>query len=122
MFTQKFYSVYVPKGSVKPLEEAVLVQEGFNIWAFIFTAFWELYKKAWLEAFAIFLLFVLAAAVTFKFGLAMWVFRLGIQLVTGFEASEIHKSALKRRGYLLYSIICARNEGEALKKYVEAEV
>ena len=47
------YTVHIHPGDADPMENAILIREGFNFWAFLLSGLWALYHRLWLGFFAI---------------------------------------------------------------------
>ncbi len=112
----KFFAVYVKKDSNNPLEEAVIVKQGFNFFAVIFTSFWALYNKIWWLFFALLCIEgALYYEISHNIESVIFFKSLGflIQLWLGFEASNLKGKNLEKRGYMLFDVVCASDETEA---------
>lgn len=97
----KIYSVYIKQGDENPLESAVFVKQGFDLWAFLFGSLWCLFNRLWLAA-------VVLGIVN---GLLTWADTLPLSLMAnllniwfGFEAGNFLSAKLEKRGYILFDI------------------
>lgn len=116
--TTKTYSVYLKKDATNPLEEAVFVPEGFNLFAFIFGALWALFHRLWFVFVAILALEILVA----KSGMMAFSMQYALILVKvwfGFEASNFRAASLERSGYILYDVSTGSNETDAQRRFFD---
>ena len=122
----KLYEVYVKKDSSRPLEDIVIVSQGFNIWAFIFHFFWAIYNKLWSLA-LLFLVFISFEALSHqilsdKSGIFFSLFFLLVKIWIAFEAHNFKARLLRKKGYVLYDIVTGGNETEAEKRFFDKYV
>ena len=100
------YSVYEPPSEAQDLEDRadslVFVKEGFSWPALLVPGFWLLYQRMWLEL-VLFLGLLLVLA--FVFGpsdagktVSGWL-SLALVVLFAFEANDLRRAALERRGY-----------------------
>ena len=108
----RLYTVHVRDN----LEDAVFVRDGFAWLAFLFPAIWLLVHRLWWETLGYLVLVALlfaglnAAGVT---AIAIQVAFAALNLLVGFEANELRRSALDRRGWTEMGSVVARNAEEA---------
>jgi len=100
---------------LKPHAEPVLVREGFAWLAFLFPPIWFLAKRMWLVL-TLYLAFGAAATVVLEPVpeplVALVAF--GVQLVIGFQARDLERWTLARRGYRELGVVaCRGGEDEA---------
>lgn len=114
----QIYTVHELPGA--PLDGAglVLVKEGFSFPAFVFSWAWLLWHRLWI-AFGLWLglTALVSLAVDFLYGAgAAAICSLALQLVLGFEANDIRRWTLARRGYRLAGMTggATRNDAERL--------
>lgn len=85
-----------------PPDRVKFVKDGFSWPAFFFSAIWLVAKRLWL-ALALYVLAILAlsaaASATEFSGAPLLLAILGLNLFLGFEANDINRRALLRRGY-----------------------
>lgn len=120
----KIYSVYLKKDSANPLETAIFLEDGFNLYAFFFGALWALYHRVWI-LFLVLLLFggtieyLLmselpgmneATYMALQFAIAIWV---------GYEANDWRGAALEKKAYVLYEIIAAHSLLDAQRRFFD---
>jgi hypothetical protein len=90
----------------------VMVREGFSWLAALFPLFWFLAKRLWLVAalyfsLATFMGFVLPSSIS------PWAM-MALQILTGFEARNLHRWSLERQGFRLMGVVQGRNEDGAV--------
>jgi hypothetical protein len=96
----KLYTAHRPPDLSR--DRAIFVKEGFSWPAFFFSLIWLLYQRLWLAS-AVYLL--AAAAISAAAGAAdlpdgpITALFLALSLILGFEANDIKRRALFRRGY-----------------------
>ncbi|MCP1336480.1 DUF2628 domain-containing protein [Futiania mangrovi] len=98
------------------LEDAVFVRDGFAWLAFLFPAVWLLVHRLWWETLGYVVLAGLLFAGLGAAGVAevaMQVAFAALNLLVGFEANELLRSALGRRGWTEMGSVVARNTEEA---------
>ena len=100
------YSVYEPPGEAQDLEDRadslVFVKEGFSWPALFVPGFWLLYRRMWLELVLFLGLFLVLGWVFGPSDAGQTVFGwLGLAIVVlfAFEANDLRRAALERRGY-----------------------
>lgn len=142
----RFYTVHANPARKELDQRIVLVKEGFAWWAFFTPLLWTFYRRVWialplyfLGAAGLFLIlfyggfdpYVMSAATsTLVIGLpvtlvpapdlALALLSLLFALLCGFEANDLRRFHLKRRGYALVDVVAARNEAEAERSYFTA--
>lgn len=120
----RIYTVHHAPGTALDGDGLVLAKEGF-CWPALFVPFlWLLYHKLWWEAAGYLVLGAL-------FGFLMEGLGLGVtgELITGLIyniavaglANDVWRASLKRRGYVLQSVIAARNLEEAELRFLGGE-
>ncbi|MFK7974115.1 MAG: DUF2628 domain-containing protein [Rickettsiaceae bacterium] len=108
------YCIYTD--SSKNHNEVLIVKQGFNFYAAIFTLLWALYHRMWW-------LVLLAAPISvFTYSVAelqfQYLLETYILLAFGCFASDIQEYYATQNGFSLVDIIVAKNEEEAeLKHY-----
>ena len=101
-------------------DRAVFVKEGFSWPAFLFPLIWLLYQRLWL-AFALYLLAVAAigtAAADLPGG-PLVALVLALNLILGFEANDLKRRAMLRRGYREEGPVLAEGLLHAETRYFE---
>jgi Protein of unknown function (DUF2628) len=96
----KLYTAHRPPDLSR--DRAIFVKEGFSWPAFFFSLIWLLYQRLWLAS-AMYLLAVAAigaaaSAASLPDG-PVAALSLALNLILGFEANDIRRRALLRRGY-----------------------
>jgi hypothetical protein len=100
------YSVYEPPSEAQDLEDRadglVFVKEGFSWPALFVPGFWLLYRCMWLELVLFLGLFLVLAFVFGPSDAGQTVFgwlSLALVVLFAFEANDLRRAALERRGY-----------------------
>ncbi len=119
----KFFEVYI--NSSKPeFENTVIIKQGFNFYAFIFTALWALYNRLW------FLFFGLIAieGIIYNYASnnpdsdAIQFASILINIWLGFEAPNFKAKKLLSNGYELADVVCAIDDIEAERRFYDKAV
>jgi hypothetical protein len=119
----KTYHVYAKRGSTEPLEDVILVQQGFNLFAFLFTGLWALFNRLWfllliIIAFNVALNFVGVASGAIsevKASLISLIFKLWV----GFEGDSFKNNKIENGNYVLFDIVSGYNETSALRRFYD---
>jgi hypothetical protein len=110
------YTVHEPTPAAEDLDDRatrlVFVKEGFAWLAFVAPELWLLFKWMWRELIAyIVLVFAIAFAVRYSVGspsAIAWSI-MALRLVFGFEARNLYRNALARKGYEVVGIVTERD-------------
>ena len=112
----KVYTVHTHPGDADPMENAILIREGFNFWAFLLSGLWALYHRLWLGFFGL-------LAVSFLCSFAVMLFDGGpemdfaLALVTGIGfgliANDLRRRKLAAKGWKMTDIVAGKNESDA---------
>ena len=99
-----------------PSDEPVFVREGFSWGAYFFAPLWSVFRRSWLGFFG----WIAAAALILALGRYFGVAELAIigaflalNLIFGFEAAQLRRRSLARRGYHLVDVVSGHNSSEA---------
>ncbi len=117
------YTVHLPvharPGDPEAFERAVLVRDGFHVWAFLFTVLWFLYHRLWLAALGVFVALALFGVVVDRLALVPWAGLAAHMLASaliGLEASTLKRWTFSRNGFALVDIVSGADEEEAEAK------
>ena len=112
----KVYTVHTHPGDADPMENAILIREGFNFWAFLLSGLWALYHRLWLGFFGL-------VAVSFLCTFAVELFNGGpemdfaLALVTGIGfgliANDLRRRKLAASGWQMVDIVAGHDETDA---------
>jgi hypothetical protein len=115
----RLYTVHVPV-SAEPgspaFERAQFVRDGFNGWAFVFSALWCVWHGMWVAAAAVIVLSATFFGVGRVFGLpleAQLLLQFVLAVFLGLEAPNLRRFTLNRRGLFDAGAIAAADEDEA---------
>lgn len=113
------YTVHVSAADLdRPLaaSRAVYVREGFNWMAFLFAPLWCMTRRTWLGLLiwcgAIAGLFLLGRYLSIS-DIAVGAAVLVLHVLFGFEAGQLYRRSLMRRGYVTADVIAADNRRDA---------
>ncbi|HKJ63481.1 MAG TPA: DUF2628 domain-containing protein [Hyphomicrobiales bacterium] len=119
------YTVYEKRVASDDMDERatdlVFVREGFTFLALIVPALWFLFHGLWRGLLLyLFLSIGLVAALT-ELGVSDQIIGFGgfvINLIFAFEARDIQRAALERRGYLLRAVVSGRSLAECEQRFI----
>lgn len=126
MFTRDhIYTVHENDRITAPEDRIVLVREGFNLWAFIFTILWAFSQRLWLLS----VMYVILVALVIKGGAVLGlnettqaILQFGLQLWLGLAGNDAKRQALSSRGYDEVGVVCAESERLAERRYYDTQV
>lgn len=101
-------------------EDAVIVRDGFHIFAFILPVVWLLVHRLWIEALAVFAATLVIAAVGsyFATGTVATVASLALGVVVGLEGAALQLAALRRKGWRDWGVVEAERAIDAEIRYL----
>lgn len=118
----KIFTVHINPSLIHASEKPEFVREGFNIFAFIFGTSWALYHRLWIEAVVIFMVIATLAIADQKSWLSdqyIMVLNLAFSAIIGFQANDLKRGALARRGYIMSDVVVGDNELRAQQRYFD---
>ena len=116
----RLYSVHQPPDGGP--EDLVLVRDGFSFWAFLFTVLWALWNRLWWEAAGLFVIWVVLSLIMNWLGaddFTQLMISLGFQVLVGFEARDLQRWALKRRGWEELGVVSGNSEEAAERRFLD---
>lgn len=116
----RIYTVHELAGRPLDADGIVFVKEGFCWPAFFFGLFWALGQRLWLVLLAGFALLLAMNGLLQYFGFGpqeAFVCSTAFQLLLGFEANDLRRWTLARRGYSTIAIAAGRNLEEAEQQF-----
>jgi hypothetical protein len=117
----KIYTIHTNLSDPNPLENLVLIKEGFSWSGAFFQVFWALYNKMWLFSLILFsvsmILLVLNVKGIIGDGVSEAV-KFGFFLVIGFSFNDWRRYDLENKGYIMSGVVSAKNEDEARYKII----
>ncbi len=122
MQTYTVYERRVPSEDVEErVGDLVFVKEGFAFWALVAPPIWLLVHRLWRD---LLVYIVLAAALIFALTqlgggeeLTSWAMFV-LNLIFAFEARDLYRGSLERRGYDLKSVVSGRNLEESERRFL----
>lgn len=118
----KLYSVHINPSAPRPYETAEFVPEGFSLWAFMFGVLWALYHRLWVLAFILLCLNIALGGMADTMGFSMAsisVLQLGLQVMVGFQANDVRRIALTKRGYIVADMVAAHTLLHAEQRFYD---
>lgn len=114
----KTYNIFVKQNrDNNSVEDVLLIKEGFNPFAFLFTIFWFLFNKLWLFAG---ISFVVVNIFTFIFSsIVSSFFILLFSLLIGFEANNLLLYRFQREGYYFVGYTTGKSRSEAELRFLD---
>lgn len=120
------YTVHEPSVGPEDIEERagklVFVKEGLSLWALIAPALWLLFNRVWwgLLAYVVLTGSLVAALTSIGAGeqIIAWG-GLALNLIFAFEARDLYRGALERRGYALIGVVSGRNLEECERRFLQ---
>ena len=118
----RIYTIHLPPPFSTALREPVVVAEGFNWWALVFSGLWAFGHRMWLLGAA-----MLAATTAIALGLdwmgvsetADAVITLAVGIYIGFAANDWHRAHLARKGWKQAGVVAAADRDGALRRYLD---
>lgn len=118
----QIYTVHIDPSKANPVEKAVFIREGFNLFALIFGVFWALYHRMWLIA-------LVLTVVVVSFGLAeeaklldkvsLTILQVSFNIFIGFQGNDLRRWWLSKRGYIMSDVVVSDNELRAQQRYFD---
>ena len=120
------YTVHEPRVGPEDIEERagklIFVKEGFSAWALLAPAVWLLVNRVWrgLLAYVVLTASLIAGLTAIGAGeqAIMWG-GLVLNLIFAFEARDMYRRSLERRGYALTGVVSGRNLDECERRFLE---
>ncbi len=119
----RLYSVYLRDHGRMPLEDLVLVKEGFSWPGFFFTFVWAFWKRMWLPAIVIFTVIALTGFGVQKLGLGEDLEGMAsilLALSIGLVGNDIRRWWLDQRGYQEVAVVSGKNAEDAARRFLDA--
>ncbi|MDJ0895810.1 MAG: DUF2628 domain-containing protein [Alphaproteobacteria bacterium] len=116
----RLYTVHQPLDGDP--EDLVLVRDGFSFWAFLFTVLWALWNRLWWEAAALIVIWVVLSLIMNLLGaddFTQLMVSLGFQILVGFEARDLQRWALARRGWQELGMVSGNSEEAAERRFLD---
>lgn len=119
------YTIYerrpAPENIEKRVAKMVFVKEGFSFYALLAPPIWLMVNHMWWELGGFLALTIFVNGMLALLGVGQEVISLSglvINLVFAFEARDLHRYALERKGYLLTAIVSGRSLDEAERRFL----
>lgn len=121
----RIYTIHLPPLMASSKREAVVLCEGFNWWAFLFTGLWALGVRMWLLGVTLILVTGALAAGMDYVGvsdIASGVVMVAVSAWIGAEANDWRRAHLARKGWRRAAVIAASDRDAALRRYLDLSV
>jgi hypothetical protein len=118
----KIYTAH--RAPAAPRDHAFFVKDGFSWPAFFFPVIWLVIKRLWLPLALYVLALALISVAASRSGLAgapVIVIAIGLNLILAFEANNLYRRALLRRGIVEDGYFIAEDSDEAALKYFQSQ-
>lgn len=118
----RVYTVHVRTPTERLDRDVILVREGFNWFAFLFSGLWAAWSRLWLVALGLIAVEVLWSV------LAWWLdpdpvtqgaISFGLALIVGWSANDLRRWTLFRRGYAEVGVVAARDNDSAMQRFFD---
>ena len=118
----RVYTLHHPSGADVLQDDPVLIREGFNWLAAVFTSLWALFAGLWWIS-----LLMFAASVGLHLGLefvgagssVQFVAGIGLSAIVGFCANDWRRAKLHRRGFRMQGVVAAPDVDSARRRWFE---
>lgn len=118
----RVYTYHERPGASALTDEPVLLREGFNWAAALFSVLWALWHGMWLMA-----LVLLVAVSALEAGLAFFgadalaqaMANMGLAAIIGFSANDWRRATLRKRGYRFAGVVAADTIDSAYRRWVD---
>lgn len=118
------YTIYANLRDPHADENLAVIREGFSFWAFIFHAFYLLYKRQWLGLLVFLPLYVSVLLLGDYANVPAYVvaiLQLGVQVWLGASAYDLHRAQYELMGWKLMDVAVAADELAAEQRYLDAK-
>jgi len=118
----RLYSVYLRDHGRMPVEDLVLVKEGFSWPAFVFTFVWALWVRMWWPAIVLFTVIVLAGWGIRQLGMGEEVEGIAsllVALAIGLVGNDLRRWWLDRQGYAEVAMVSGKNAEDATRRFLD---
>lgn len=118
----RVYTLHHPPSPNTLRNDPVLIREGFNWPAALFTSLWALWARLWLAALLTFVAgagLLLALEFAGADGTIQLVAGAGLSAIVGFCANDWRRGKLQRRGYCLQGVVAATDMDSARRRWFD---
>lgn len=117
----KIYTVHMNPKADQPLEEIVLIKEGFSWMGSMLNFIWAFYHKMWLVGFVLIALEIFLSFLQLQGYCTPQVIqsiRFGILLLIGSNFNDLYRHYLTSKNYIFHGVVSGANEDEARYKFI----
>lgn len=118
----RVYTYHEVPGASALADDPILIKEGFNWIAALFTVFWALWHGLWQVVLVILIAGAALEAVLYLIGadpVAQTAAALGLAAIVGFCANDWRRAALSRRGYRFEGVVAAETADNARRRWFD---
>ncbi|MEO1197787.1 MAG: DUF2628 domain-containing protein [Pseudomonadota bacterium] len=120
----RVFTVHAPPtdGRGSPAQRMVFVRDGFSIWALLFPLIWFVINRMWLVLLgylALTALVVVLSALMPRMELALTVSSFLLNVLIAFEANNLRRWSLDRKGWSFIAVATGRNQVEAEQRFFD---
>ena len=118
----RIFTTHLNPGIKDAEDRVMMVEEGFSWLALLFTFFWLICNRLWLEALGYLVLLGLIQYGVEVYGLSPAVVMVGqlfLAVLLGFSAFDLKRAALERRGYRMSGVVAAESPLNAERRYYD---
>jgi hypothetical protein len=115
------YLIYLRRHGLDPDQDVAVLKEGFSWPAFFFTIIWAFWCRLWMAT----IIFILAQVALYLFfniiqlnQLSQGIVFIGLAVMFGYLANEIHQLKLSKEGFELFAIVKGKNKDQALDQFL----
>ncbi len=119
----KVYTVHLRREGQDLDHDIVLVKEGFNWAALLFTGVWALWHRMWWPALALVAISAFVGAVMSGVGadhFTQTLFNTAVAVVVALLANDLRRGALAKAGYAEAGVVCGKDPDAALLSFMQA--
>lgn len=116
----RLYTAHVDPLAATADGDAVLLREGFNWWAFIFSALWSLRHGLWLVTLLLIAIEVAVGLIALLIvdPLLIFALRLAVAAYVGASANDWRRWTLRRRGRVEAAVVAAPDRATAEHRFI----
>ncbi|WP_421988310.1 DUF2628 domain-containing protein [Roseococcus sp.] len=111
------WTIHLPPPGLQR-QAAVLIPEGFSLWAFLLGPLWLLRHRCWLAGGIALVVFAALALLPSPWGEAL---PLALALLLGFHGHDLRRWTLSRRDMPVTQVVLGRDEDSALLRATSAD-
>lgn len=118
----KMFTVHVRNHGRDPDRDLLLVREGFNFMAFIFSALWLLWHRLWLAAAIVISAQVILGFAVYWFSAneaGILIVDVFTSIILGLIAHDLYRWKLGQTGFVEEGVVSGTNKDDATRRYLD---